>query len=414
MLGGHTAHRAAAGNVTRALWNEPILHVDMDSFYVEVERLRNPDLRGKPVAVGGAGPRGVVASASYEAREFGVRSAQPMATARRLCGDLMVVPPAHGRYSEVSADVFAIFRGFTPRVESLSLDEAFLDVRGLRLHYESPVSVGEAIREKIRAELGLPASVGVAAVKFVAKLASEDAKPDGLRRVPVEAQDEFLRSLPASAMWGVGPATLAALAKLGVETIGDIALLPERALSGAVGPSMGRHLADLSRGHDPREIVPDAAAKSVSVEETYDMDLEGVDIVETALLAHAQRLSGRLRRSGLRARTITLKVRYSDFTTLTRSTTIPAATNGARQIYRVAAGLAGGLEDPNRPVRLLGLGGTALEPVDAPSQLDIDSDPDWDRVEDAVAGVRERFGDSAVGPARLLDGENPSQSDPEP
>lgn len=414
MLGGHQAHRVAPGNVTKTVWNEPILHVDMDSFYVEVERLRNPDLKGKPVAVGGAGPRGVVASASYEAREFGVRSAQPMATARRLCGSLVVVPPDHGRYSDVSAEVFAIFRSFTPRVESLSLDEAFLDVRGLRLHYESPVSVGEAIRKAIRTELGLPASVGVAAVKFVAKLASEAAKPDGLRRVPVETQDEFLRSVPASAMWGVGPATLAALSKLGVETIGDIASLPERALTGAVGPSTGRNLADLSRGHDPREVVPDVAAKSVSVEETYDVDLEGADIVETALLAHAQRLSGRLRRSGLKARTITLKVRYSDFTTLTRSTTISAGTNGARQIYRIAAELAGGLDDPDRPVRLLGLGGTALEPVDAPSQLDIDSDLEWDRVEDAVAGVRERFGDSAVRPARLLNGKNLSESDPEP
>lgn len=395
-------------------WNEPILHVDMDSFYVEVERLSDPGLVGKAVAVGGAGPRGVVASASYEAREYGVRSAQPMATARALCPDLIVVPADHSRYSDVSADVFAIFRNFTPLVEGLSLDEAFLDVAGLRRHYESSVSVAEAVRQKIRAELALPASVGIASVKFVAKLASEAAKPDGVRHIPAESQDAFLQALPASAMWGVGPATLAALSKLGVETIGDIASVPVHALTAAVGPSAGQHLSNLANGCDPREVVPDIASKSVSVEETYDEDLEGSDVVETALLAHAQRLSGRLRRAGLKARTVTLKVRYSDFKTITRSQTMSGATDGARQLYRVAVELVGGLEDPDRPVRLLGLGGTSLESGDAPSQLDIETDLDWDRVEDAVAQARERFGESAVRPARLLDERNQSESDREP
>jgi nucleotidyltransferase/DNA polymerase involved in DNA repair len=396
------------------VWNEPILHVDMDSFFVEVERLGDPGLIGRPVAVGGAGPRGVVASASYEAREFGVRSAQPMAVARRLCSKLVVVPPDHGRYGDVSAQVFAIFRSFTPLVEGLSLDEAFLDVGGLRLHYESPVEVGHAVRDRIRSELGLPASVGVAAVKFVAKLASEAAKPDGLFRVPIGSQEDFLHALPASAMWGVGPATLAALSRLGVETIGDIAALPERSLISAVGPSAGRHLSDLARGRDLREVVPDVAAKSVSVEETYDQDLVGPDVVETALLAHAQRLSGRLRRSGLKARTITLKVRYSDFTTITRSRTIETATDGSRKLFRVAGELVEELDIGNRQIRLLGLGGTSLEPGDTPTQLGIGADIDWERVEDAVAVVRERFGDTAVGPARLLKERNPSESDTDP
>lgn len=396
-----------------AVWYEPILHVDMDSFFVEVERLRDPDLRGRPVAVGGAGPRGVVASASYEARKFGVHSAQPMATARRLCDGLVVVPADHERYSDVSAEVFEIFRGFTPLVEGLSLDEAFLDVRGLRFHYDSPVAVGQTVRETIRSELGLTASVGVASVKFIAKLASEAAKPDGLRHIPVDSQDEFLQALPASAMWGVGPATLAALNRLGVETIGDISALPEKSLAAAVGPSAGHHLSDLARGNDPRDVVPDVAAKSVSVEETYTNDLEGVDVVETALLAHAQRLSGRLRRSGLRARTVTLKVRYPDFTTLTRSQTLPTATNGARHLFRVAVELLAGLEDLDRPVRLLGLGGTSLESTDSPAQLDLDTDLDWERVEEAIAGVRERFGDSSVAPARLLDDADLPESNPE-
>jgi DNA polymerase-4 len=385
------------------VWTEPILHVDMDSFFVEVERLDRPELVGIPAAVGGPGPRGVIASASYEARAFGVRSAQPTATARRVCDELIVIPPRHGRYGDLSTEVFSIFRAFTPLVEGLSLDEAFLDVGGLRLHFESPVAVGDAVRERIRSDLGLPASVGVAAVKFVAKLASEAAKPDGMRHIPIDGQMDFLHSLPASAMWGVGPATLAALARLGVETVGDIAALPERSLAGAVGPAAGRHLHDLAQGLDPRVVEPDLAAKSISVEETYDRDLESADVVETALLAHANRLAGRLRRAGLKTRTVTLKVRYSDFTTLTRSHTTSAAIDGARQLFRIARELLRSLNEDPRPVRLLGLGGTALEPASTPTQLDIDSETEWDSVENAVAGVRERFGDDAVGPARLLD-----------
>jgi nucleotidyltransferase/DNA polymerase involved in DNA repair len=396
------------------VWTEPILHVDMDSFFVEVERLVQPGLAGRPVAVGGVGPRGVIASASYEAREFGVRSAQPTATARRLCDELIVIPPDHARYSDVSADVFAIFRSFTPLVEGLSLDEAFLDVGGLRLHYGSPVAIGEAVRKEIRAQLGLAASVGVAAVKFVAKLASEAAKPDGMRHISEDEQMEFLRGLPASAMWGVGPATLAALERLGVETVGDIAALPERSLTAAVGPAAGRHLHDLAHGRDPREVEPDLGAKSISVEETYDRDLEGLDVVETALLAHAQRLSGRLRRSGLKARTITLKARYADFTTVTRSHTVPSAVDGSRQLFRIAVDLVRTLGDDLAPVRLLGLGGTGLESAEAPVQLDIEQGPGWDKVEDAIAGVRERFGDDAVGPARLISDKGPAKWDEEP
>jgi nucleotidyltransferase/DNA polymerase involved in DNA repair len=386
-------------------WAEPILHVDMDSFFVEVERLAAPELVGRPVAVGGAGARGVIASASYEARSYGVHSAQPTAIARRLCPELIVIPPDHGRYAEVSEEVFAIFRAVTPLVEGLSLDEAFLDVSGLRLHSVSPVEVGESLRSTIRSELGLPASVGVASVKFIAKLASEAAKPDGMRHVPTDQQLSFLHPLPASAMWGVGPATLAALARLGVETIGDIAMLPESALVNALGPSAGRHLHDLAQGRDSREVVPDVAAKSISVEETFDVDLVGSEVVETALLSHAQRLSGRLRRAGLRGRTITLKVRYPDFSTLTRSHTEATAVDGSRQLFRIAVDLLNGLDGPLGAVRLLGLGASTLEPADNPRQLDIDDNAGWDSVESAIAGVRERFGESAVRPARLIDSE---------
>jgi DNA polymerase-4 len=386
----------------------------MDSFFVEVERLDDPTLTGKTVAVGGPGPRGVIASASYEARRFGVRSAQATSTARRMCPELVVIPPRHERYSEISARVFSVFRSFTPLVEGLSLDEAFLDVSGLRKHYESPVEVGETVRTRLRTDLGLPASVGVASVKFLAKLASEVAKPDGLHHVRKEDQLAFLHALPASSLWGVGPATLAALSRLGVERVGDVASMPETTLVAAVGPTVGRHLHDLARGHDPRVVVPDIDVKSVSVEETYDQDLLGREVVETALLAHAQRLSGRLRRAGLRARTVTLKVKYPDFTLATRSHTLAAAVDGSRQLYQAALELARGLDVGAQPVRLLGLGGGSLEPADTPTQLEIGHEVEWDKVEDAVAEVRQKFGDRAVGPARLLTGREHPGSSQEP
>lgn len=382
------------------LWTEPILHVDMDSFFVEVERLDDPGLRGVPAAVGGAGRRGVIASASYEARRFGVHSAQPTSTALRLCPRLRLVPPRHDKYADVSGSVFEVFRSFTPNVEGLSLDEAFLDVTGLRLHHESPVAVATAVRRALRDDLGLPASVGVASVKFIAKLASDAAKPDGIRHVPLEEQMRFLSGLPVTAMWGVGPATFAALARLGVETIGDLADLPLGPLTSAVGPSAGRHLHDLARGIDPREVVPDIRAKSISVEETYPYDLTASEVVETALLALSQRLSARLRASGVRSRTLTLKLRLADFTTITRSVTRDVGLDGYRQIFRLAGEVLSSLGDTG-PVRLLGLGGSSLEPASGPTQLGIDADESWERVEDALADVQGRFGKDAVRPARL-------------
>ena len=385
----------------------------MDSFFVEVERLDDPGLVGIPVAVGGKGPRGVIASASYEARMSGVRSAQPTATALRMCPQLVVVAPRHGRYGEVSTDVFSIFRGFTPLVEGLSLDEAFLDVTGLRLHFDSSVAVGDAVRAEIRNQIGLPASVGVASVKFVAKLASEAAKPDGLRHVPEREQEEFLRSLPATSLWGVGPATAAALTRLGVETVGDIADLPVSTLTAAVGPATGQHLHDLAHGLDLRPVVPDSTAKSISVEETYDTDLTSLELIETSLLAHAQRLSGRLRRAGLRGRTLTLKLRKADFITISRSHTVAGATDGARELFQISRDLLREVGDPG-PVRLIGLAATSLESAGEPAQLEIGGSETWSRVEAAVADLRDRFGDDVVGPARLLSSEPPKKREKDP
>ncbi len=383
------------------MWSEPILHVDLDAFFVEAERLRDPLLVGKPVAVGGTGNRGVIASASYEARAYGVRSAQPTATALGLCRDLIVVPPSHGRYGELSAGVFEIFRGFTPYVEGLSLDEAFLDVSGLRRHFPTSTDVAIAVRAEIKSRLGLPASVGIASSKFMAKLASEAAKPDGYRHIPQDAEMEFLHALPVEALWGVGPATLAGLQRLGVVTIGDLSELPEAAVLGSLGPTQGRHLLDLARGIDHRPVVPDVEAKSISVEETYNRDLEGAEVMETALLAHAQRLADRLHRSGLAARTVTLKLRFADFTTVTRSVTSGTVMDGSRDLYVTALDLLGHLE-VDRPVRLLGLGGSSLEPAGEPRQMPIGAEDNWSRIDEAVAGVRDRFGEHSVEPARLL------------
>lgn len=384
------------------MWAEAILHVDMDSFFVEVERVSDPDLRGRPVAVGGTGPRGVIASASYEAREHGVQSAQPTATALRLCHDLVVVSPVHGRYRQMSEKVFEVFRSFTPTVEGLSLDEAFLDVSGLTHHYPSAIDVAIAVRKRIRDQLSLPASVGIAATKFVAKLASEAAKPDGYMLVLVDTQLEFLHALPISALWGVGPATLASMERLGILTVGDLSELPEATLLNTFGPAQGRHLSDLARGIDPRPVEPDSEARSISVEQTYSSDIEGPDLMEASLLAHAQRLSGRLRRAGLAARTLTLKIRYDGFTTLTRSVTSDLAIDSPRDLFQTSQRLLEQV-DTDRPVRLLGLSGSSLVQALSPRQMTIDSDDGWARVADAVTDVRDRYGEHAVDPARLIE-----------
>lgn len=384
------------------MWSEPILHVDMDSFFVEVERLTRADLRGRPVAVGGTGNRGVIASASYEARRSGVRSAQPTSVARRLCPELIVVSPSHGKYGELSGQVFEVFNSFTPRVEGLSLDEAFLDVSGLRHHYESPVAVGEEIRAKIRSDIGLPSSVGVASTKFVAKLASKAAKPDGLRHIDAHGQQVFLHALAVEELWGVGPATLAGLQRLGIATVGDLAGLPESTISAALGPSQGAHLHALANGIDPRGVEPASETKQISVEETYSHDLEGRNLVESALLAHAQRLAMRLRQAAAMPRTISLKVRYDDFTTVTRSRTRSVGIDSSREIFKIAKEMLSDVP-ADRPVRLLGLAGSSFDTVTGGTQLLFGEDDSWNRVSRVVGDVEDRFGPSSVEPARLLD-----------
>jgi DNA polymerase-4 len=379
---------------------ERIAHVDMDAFFVEVERLRRPELRGVAVVVGGISDRGVVASASYEARRRGVHSAMPTRRARRLCPHAAFLAPDHGAYREASRQVFAVLRSFTPVVEPLSVDEAFLDVSGLRLHYQSPAAVGAAIRERLRVVTGLPASVGVATSKLIAKLASEQAKPDGLLVVVSGSETEFLHPLAVRALWGVGEATYSRLEELGVATVGDLASLPRAMLERRLGAASGGLLWELAHACDERAVEPAEAAKSISVEHTYERDLLTGGDVEAELLRHAHRVAARLRDAAATARTVTLKVRYFDFVTVTRSETPDRAVDTAHDLFAVARRLLERVPRAGKGVRLLGLGVSGLEPGGGPRQLDLEDRP-WDDLEEAVGRIRGRFGADAVGPARL-------------
>ena len=384
-------------------FTESILHVDMDAFFVEVERREREDLRRRPVLVGGTGSRGVVAAASYEARAYGISSAMPMVHARRLCPVAIVLPPDHRKYQAASKRVFSIFRSFTPLVEGLSLDEAFLDVAGLRHHFPEPVSIGVEIRARLRQELELPASVGVAVNKFLAKLASEVAKPDGVRHVPAAESLAFLHPLSVRSLWGIGEATQAALERLGVATVGDLADVPLLALRKHLGEAAGTHLHELAWGRDPRPVVPESTAKSISVEETYERDLERRETVEGELLRHAERLAGRLRAAGVAGRILTVKLRFADFTTVTRSVTLVSPTDVARDMYRAARDLLRNMAVESQPIRLVGVGMSGLTPPTGPRQLAVDRPAKWDDLADAVDQVRLRYGKGSIRPARFIE-----------
>lgn len=389
-----------------------ILHADMDAFFVSVELLRRPELRGRPVVVGGTGARGVVAAASYEARAYGVFSAMPSGQARRLCPEAVFLPGDHAQYAEVSARVMAIFREFTPLVEPLSLDEAFLDVSGARRALGDGVEIAHTIRRRVLEEEGLTCAVGIAPSKMLAKLASEAAKPSATPTGPVEGrgvhvvapgqEQVFLRPLPARALWGVGPATLAKLERLGVRTVGDIAELPEAALVGMLGPSLGRHLGRLARGIDPRAVEPDQRAKSIGHEETFPTDRHDVAALGREVVRMADAVAWRLRRAEVAARTVTLKVRFGDFRTITRSVTLAAPVDEAPALARAAGALLAEI-DTTPGVRLLGVTGSGLVEAGA-RQLSFDEidGPAWHDASGAVDAIRERFGDRAIGPASAV------------
>ncbi len=399
----------------------------MDAFYASVEVLDNPGLNGKPVIVGGVGPRGVVAACTYEARAYGVRSAMPSSQARRLCPQAVFLPGRFDRYAEVSGRIHAVFEYFTPLVEGISLDEAFLDVSGsLRLFGPAP-QIAAQIRGRIQGELGLSCSVGVARAKFLAKLASEAAKPraslqgvvpgPGVVVIEPGAELDFLHPLPIEALWGVGPATATRLRRLGVTTVGELARVPTDALETALGRASGAHLGRLARGLDDRPVEPDREIKSVSHEETYPVDRYDADDLHVETVRMADSVAARMRRAGLVGRTVTLKVRYGDFSTRTRSRTSPVLLSEGTAIAALASLLLREV-DVSPGVRLLGVGVSNLAPAEsgAAEQMTFDLEsreghdpfreppPRAGREEAAAAvdAVRSRYGPAAVGPAVLL------------
>ena len=401
-----------------------ILHVDMDAFYASVELLRHPELRGRPVIVGAPGARGVVAAASYEARAFGVHSAMASVRAQRLCPQATFLPGDHAHYAQVSIRVMAIFASFTPLVEPLSLDEAFLDVGGAVRLLGDATTIAHSIRQRVFDEEALTCSVGVATNKFLAKLASEAAKPEaspsgprfgsGVHLVEPGAELSFLHPLPVRALWGVGPQTQKVLDRLGVRTVGDLADLDRRVLVDALGKAAGHHMHRLAHGLDDRPVVPDAPVKSVSHEETFAVDHTDPARLGTEVVRMAESVARRLRAARLAGRTITLKVRFHDFHTISRSVTLDRPIDTGVEIARVAKQLLAKV-DPSPGVRLLGVAATnfAPEPARQLSLDDADGDADgagagaggqrqgWSAATGAVDAIRERYGDDAIVPATL-------------
>jgi DNA polymerase-4 len=381
-----------------------ILHADMDAFYASVELRRDPTLKGKPVVVGHPGGRSVVLAATYEARTFGVHSAMPMAQAMRRCAGLVVVPPDHAAYSEASKEVMSVFRSVTPDVEPLALDEAFMDVSGAIRRMGSPRLIATHIRERIAAEQRLPCSIGIAGTKFVAKLASQHAKPDGLLVVPKESTLAFLHPLPIGALWGVGDKTEEALTRIGLRTIGDIAATPVSTLVHAVGKAAGVHLHSLANGQDPRRVTPDEPDRSIGAEETFARDIADRDGILRELLRLSERCAERLRASGQVGRTVAIKVRFSDFRTISRSRTLSQHTDVARTIYETAAQLYDALDVDGTPLRLVGVRAEGLaNAAETPEQLSLGrGSEEWRAAEQAVDRVSERFGRGMVLPATLV------------
>lgn len=378
-----------------------IAHVDMDAFYVEAELLDKPELRGRKIIVAGEG-RSVVLSASYKARADGVRSAMPLSRALQLSPHATVLPPQMHRYRELSVGIMAYFDTITDIKEQLSVDEAFLDLTGARRRLGQPQQIGERIRADIRAQFGLPATVGIADRKFIAKIASTRAKPDGLLLVPPAQRLRFLHSLKVEALWGVGDKTAQALHAQGIHTVEQLAQTPRESLKRRFGVT-GEHLHDLAWGNDPREVVPQREEKSIGAEETFARDIDSDAELTRELLRLGHRVAARLRQAQLNARGVSLKLRYQDFSTLTRSATLEHPTQSAQVLTQTAVRLLQGLGERPQPVRLIGLRAERLQRDDGALQLSFDTRAaEWLDAERAIDAVAQRFPDLPVAPASLL------------
>lgn len=388
-----------------------ILHVDLDAFFASVEQRDDPALRGKPVLVGGSRKRGVVAAASYEARAYGVLSAMPMAEALRRCPHAIVVPHRMERYAAASEAFFAILADYSPAVEALSFDEAFLDLTGSERLLGPPLEVGRTIKRRVRDELALVASVGVAPTKMAAKIASDIDKPDGLRVVPPDGVRAFLEPLPAGRLYGVGEVTGDVLRALGIQTIGDVARYPEAALVARLGPS-GAHLAALARGEDPRHVEADAPPVTIGHQETFEDDLWERGDLELVLLHQIDRVAERLRRANLRGHVVGVIVKYDDFRQITRRVTLADATTDAAVIARAAFRLLAAVEIDDRPkrrVRLIGAFVGGLEGRDQPRQLALDerARARGERLGETLDRLKDRFGGETIQRAAHLESVRP-------
>jgi len=378
-----------------------ILHVDMDAFFASVAERDNPELKGKAVVIG-MGARGVVSAANYEARKFGIHSAMPVGRARRLAPHAIFLPVDMPRYQEVSAKVMEIFESFTPWVEPISLDEAFLDVSGVERLIGTPREIAIAIRAKIEAQEGITCSVGIAPSKFIAKLASQNCKPNGMLEITADRILTFLHPLPIQAMWGVGPKTAETLQRLGLRTIEDIAHLPRATLIRALGQASGESLHELAWGRDYRDVTPQDVEKSISAAETFAQDLDDPSEILTEFLRLTERASARLRDKDLFAKTVSIKVRFADFSTINRSKTIALPIDGTHEIYEVVKTLYEGLRIERARLRLVGV---SLENLSsgAPEQMVLGArESGWRQADGAIDRARARFGAGSVRPARLI------------
>ena len=386
-----------------------ILHVDMDAFFASVAERDNPELKGKAIVIG-MGVRGVVSAANYEARKFGIHSAMPVSRARRLAPHAIFLPVDMARYQEVSSNVMEIFDSFTPWVEPVSVDEAFLDVSGVQRLLGSPREIATAIRAKVEAQEGITCSVGIAPSKFIAKLASQHCKPNGMLEITSDRILTFLHPLPIQAMWGVGPKTAETLERLGLRTIEDIANLPRATLIRALGQASGASLYELAWGRDYRDVTPHDAEKSISSAETFPQDLDDPAQILTEFLRLTERSSARLRDKDLFAKTVSIKVRFADFSTINRSKTLALPVDGTHEIYEVVKGLYEALRIDRARLRLVGV---SLENLSggAPEQMVLGArESGWRQADGAIDRARARFGTGSVRPARLI---KPSQESEE-
>lgn len=379
-----------------------IMHLDLDAFFASVELLARPDLVGLPVIVGGRGPRSVVTAATYEARKYGVNSAMPMSIALRRCPNAIVLEPHFARYTHFSKIVMGLCHDVTPHVEQLGIDEAFLDVASARRLMGTPWQIATELRQRVFDETGLRCSIGIAATKFVAKLASGLAKPDGLLVVPEATTLDLLHPLPISALWGVGAKTEESMLRLGLRTVGDLATTPLSALKKMVGEAAGQKLHDLAWGRDPRHVSPGREEKSVGHEVTFAHDVTDPAEIRRELLRMSDLVAIRLRKAGLTGRTVVLKLRFGDFTTITRSHTLPEPTDLGRRIYEEVAQVYEALGRGDSRIRLVGVRMEQLIPSGDVSLGLWDTDESWRDAEQAMDAVAERFGRGLVGPATLV------------